>query len=239
MCWIDWYSPIVADITGDGAADVITNTNYIDGSCSIYAWDAQGGLIAGFPKFTGASTAAPTVVADLDDDGDLELIGSSNGRMAGSSWVERGCIYVWELNTPLDPSSMHWPMYRRDIYHTGRYVRPPDCNENWKPDDEDIASGASQDCNGNRVPDECDIAAGNSPDVNGNGIPDECEVVLGDLNCDDVVDLLDVAPFVQALVDPAGYAAAYPNCDILRGDTSGDGVVNGNDIEPFVDLLMP
>ncbi|MBU0718066.1 MAG: hypothetical protein KJ749_07450 [Planctomycetes bacterium] len=60
---------------------------------------------------------------------------------------------------------------------------------------------------------------------------------LGDLNCDGAVNAFDIDPFVLALTDPAGYAAAWPNCDIMNGDINGDGVVNAFDIDPFVDLL--
>ena len=45
------------------------------------------------------------------------------------------------------------------------------------------------------------------------------------------------APFVLALIDPAGYATAYPNCDIMLADINGDGVVDAFDIDPFVELL--
>ena len=60
---------------------------------------------------------------------------------------------------------------------------------------------------------------------------------LGDMNCDGEVNAFDIDPFVLALADPAGYAAAWPNCDIMNGDVNGDGVVNAFDIDPFVDLL--
>ncbi len=55
----------------------------------------------------------------------------------------------------------------------------PDCNKNQKPDEQDLASGASKDCNANSLPDECDIAAGTSEDCNKNGIPDDCDVAAG------------------------------------------------------------
>ncbi len=44
-------------------------------------------------------------------------------------------------------------------------------------------------------------------------------IVSGDLNCDGVVDFGDINPFVLALSDPAGYAAAFPDCNILSGDS--------------------
>ena len=60
---------------------------------------------------------------------------------------------------------------------------------------------------------------------------------LGDLNCDGAVNAFDIDPFVLALTDPAGYAAAWPDCDIMLADCNGDGVVNAFDIDPFVELL--
>jgi hypothetical protein len=62
--------------------------------------------------------------------------------------------------------------------------------------------------------------------------------IAGDLNCDCATDLLDVDPFVLALLDPAQYMQQYPNCDRLLADANGDGLVNTLDIEPFVDLLV-
>jgi hypothetical protein len=63
------------------------------------------------------------------------------------------------------------------------------------------------------------------------------EQATGDMNCDGEVNAFDIDPFVLALTDPDGYAAAWPNCNILNGDINGDGVVNAFDINPFVDLL--
>jgi hypothetical protein len=60
---------------------------------------------------------------------------------------------------------------------------------------------------------------------------------LGDLNCDGSVNAFDIDPFVLALTDPAGYAAAWPDCDIMLADINGDGEVNAFDIDPFVELL--
>ncbi|MEW6198473.1 MAG: choice-of-anchor J domain-containing protein [Planctomycetota bacterium] len=59
----------------------------------------------------------------------------------------------------------------------------------------------------------------------------------GDLNCDGNVDFGDINPFVLALTNPAGYAAAFPNCNIMLGDINDDGLVNFGDINPFVRLL--
>ncbi len=59
----------------------------------------------------------------------------------------------------------------------------------------------------------------------------------GDMNCDGIVNNADIDPFVQALTDPAAYAAAFPDCNIMNADLNGDDVVNNADIDPFVALL--
>ena len=61
----------------------------------------------------------------------------------------------------------------------------------------------------------------------------------GDLNCDDLINLDDVTPFVTALLDPTGYAAQFPGCNILRADLNADGSTNGIDVSGFVAALFP
>jgi hypothetical protein len=60
----------------------------------------------------------------------------------------------------------------------------------------------------------------------------------GNMNCDAEVDLLDVDPFVLALIDPSAYTSANPNCDIRRADMNCDRAINGLDIQGFVDALL-
>lgn len=62
--------------------------------------------------------------------------------------------------------------------------------------------------------------------------------LLGDLDCNGVVDVNDVGPFVLTLVDPAGYVFWFPECDALRGDINGDGRNDGVDVGLFVDLVV-
>ena len=53
-------------------------------------------------------------------------------------------------------------------------------------------------------------------------------ILLGDVNCDGVVNLLDVAPFVQ-LVSAGDF--------LDKADINQDGVVNLLDVSPFVEIL--
>ena len=61
---------------------------------------------------------------------------------------------------------------------------------------------------------------------------------FGEMNCDGRIDLNDIDPFVQALLDPTSYQAAYPLCPISHADMNQDGVSDGLDVSGFVaDLL--
>ena len=53
--------------------------------------------------------------------------------------------------------------------------------------------------------------------------------ILGDVNCDGVFDNLDIAPFVDAIIN-GGYTA--------KADINGDGAVDPLDVDPFVQLLI-
>jgi len=60
----------------------------------------------------------------------------------------------------------------------------------------------------------------------------------GDMNCDGVLDLKDINPFVLALSGgESAYYTAYPVCNYYNADISGDGLVDVHDINPFVTLL--
>lgn len=59
-------------------------------------------------------------------------------------------------------------------------------------------------------------------------------VLRGDLNCDGAVNPADVAPFVSALIDPTGYAAAFSSCNASNGDLNSNGRVDGDDIQILI-----
>lgn len=65
----------------------------------------------------------------------------------------------------------------------------------------------------------------------------ECMEQLGDMNCDGVVDYMDINAFLEALYGEAHFATLYPGCPWLNGDYTGDGVVDYFDINGFVDGL--
>ena len=54
-----------------------------------------------------------------------------------------------------------------------------------------------------------------------------------DMNCDGVLDLLDIVAFQMALTDPAAYMSMYPDCDINQADLDCDGDIDLADLAIF------
>lgn len=57
---------------------------------------------------------------------------------------------------------------------------------------------------------------------------------LGDMDCNNSVNTLDLDDFVQALLNPALYNASHTLCSITLADMNGDGLIDALDIQPFV-----
>jgi len=64
-------------------------------------------------------------------------------------------------------------------------------------------------------------------------------VTPGDMNCDGVVDVLDVEPFALALLDRTTYESAHADCDVQAANCDGICGINGLDIQAFVELILP
>ena len=122
----DYRSPIVGDINGDNNLDIITTAGNGFMGGGVYAWNFDGALIEGFPKVTEIDAQASATIADIDNDGKVELIASSDRDEIIGSWVskERGSIYVWELDGYYNPVTMEWPTFHHDNQRTGLHPRP-------------------------------------------------------------------------------------------------------------------
>jgi hypothetical protein len=105
-------SPVVADINGDGLADVIMG----DETGSLAALSGgTGALMAGFPIQLEAEVKGTPAVCDCDGDGKTEIL------VAG--WDKN--IYMWDYDFPFSPGVVPaWPQFHHDAQRTG-YVGTP------------------------------------------------------------------------------------------------------------------
>ena len=81
------------------------------------------------------------------------------------------------------------------------------------------------------------LAEGAVDDVVVSDFACESAGLVGDMNCDGAVSVGDIAGFVLALTNPAGYSASFPTCNIQHADVNNDGGVTVGDIGGFVLLL--
>jgi M6 family metalloprotease-like protein len=100
-------APRVADLDGDGEAEVIVATS----TGNVYAWNATGGPVIPLCGTFGHFAVVPEgisrtpAVADLDADGDMEVIVAADS----------GSLYVWshedlDLDGLADPHGSHFPV---------------------------------------------------------------------------------------------------------------------------------
>ena len=93
------FTPSIADVDNDGNADVVIAAS----SAGMYIFDNQGQVFPGFPVFdpnVRYSYQSP-ILADLDNDDDLEIIGSNHGDAPGFYVMEHDGTYKagWPIAT--------------------------------------------------------------------------------------------------------------------------------------------
>jgi hypothetical protein len=99
-------SPIVADIDGDAVLDVMIGEE----SGFIRAWNINGAPLAGFPLKIGDAVRAVPQLADIDQDGDIDLV--------AAGWDKN--IYVWDFTGPWNPANAPWPRFQANTHNNGR-----------------------------------------------------------------------------------------------------------------------
>jgi len=100
------FTPSVADINNDGRNDLVTST-----TTALYVFNAEGMIVSGFPLAedgTKFSYQSP-LLADLNQDSNLEIIGARHGDFPGTIVIESDGSYfenwpnnddIWTFSTP-------------------------------------------------------------------------------------------------------------------------------------------
>ncbi len=104
--------PAIADVSGDGKPDVLIGGD----SSALHAFNADGTMVSGWPKFTTGWEVFGPAVGDLDGNGKNEI----------AITTREGYLMVW--NTPGRSSADQWWGARHDEHNTGQYgvdTRPP------------------------------------------------------------------------------------------------------------------
>ena len=121
--WANYHSTAIVDVNGDGSLDVLaTAANGYSGG-GVYAWTHLGNTIPSFPLYTDVDAQAGPTVADIDNDGKVEVVASSTDDFdfTKNSWKARGSLYTWDLTGAYRDIAAPWPHFHRDSTHAGRF----------------------------------------------------------------------------------------------------------------------
>jgi hypothetical protein len=108
-----FMNPAIADLDGDGLAEVITGT----GGYLVHAFNRLGREPQGWPKFTGHWLAASPAVGDVDGDGLLEVVINSR----------EGLLFVWDTKGPVQVGgrpAIQWAKFHHDLRNSGNFNSP-------------------------------------------------------------------------------------------------------------------
>ncbi len=90
--WIVRSSPLLVDIDGDGALEIVVGSD----DKKVWAWRNNGDRLTGWPQTTGAAVSSSPITGDVDHDGQPEIVVGSDD----------GYVYVWNAD---GSAPKEWP----------------------------------------------------------------------------------------------------------------------------------
>jgi hypothetical protein len=113
---VDGSSPVLADVDADGGIEIVigSGSGFTPFGCTAgaiskaYVLRANGTVMPGWPLDLGTATTPSPAVADIDDDGNVEVV------MAFSQ-----SVYAWDAPGAWNARLTPWPFYHLGCDHTG------------------------------------------------------------------------------------------------------------------------
>ncbi len=105
---------VAADLDGDGVSEIVFTTYAtVDGVSNLVVLSAAGALLHRVPIAGRGSMAAPTL-ADVDNDGVLEIVVSLKDVLGGGD----GGVQIWDVPSA-ESGTLEWPTGRGNYLRTG------------------------------------------------------------------------------------------------------------------------
>lgn len=104
-------SPVIGDITGDGVPDIVMGIGggATESPNNLYAFQANGSSVAGFPITLGGPVRATPVLCDLNQDGNVDIVCGSWDRL----------LHVWTMPAAYNHALMPWPTFHGNTHRDG------------------------------------------------------------------------------------------------------------------------
>lgn len=136
--WSNYYSTVMGSVSNGEIGLVATAGSWFYNQGGVYGWNVNGDPIQGFPKPTEDDAQGPAVIDDIDGDGDLEILASSDFDSSYSSSKRRGSLYVWETSNQVNENGEEWPRFHKSEGLVGCY----DCTDELQLVCSEMALGA-------------------------------------------------------------------------------------------------
>lgn len=232
------YSDATIRFVVPTGADIYTSPSFYEGSNgvniffgsdddNVYGIDTDGNILDGFPVNIGDKVVGSIVFSDLNNDGEVELVAANQG----------GQIYAFSIN---GESLDNFP-----INYDFPFMSSPMVVDYDNDNDLEIICGSSgsmvmidiKDLNGNDQ--FWSVYKGNNQRTGyyeSSGSSWDCPVAeVGDLNCDDIFDILDIVTLINIIFNIGGTPSDY---QLWAADMNSDTIIDILDVVLLVNAVL-